>query len=77
MHPVGLRLRWRSGIDHERKQAFSMSEAQPDPRDSADEIVRLRREFDEMPKVPGHGTSLGERHGDMRKEWVMSIIADP
>ena len=54
-----------------------MVEEQPEPRESADEIVRLRREFDEMPKVPGHGTSLSERHGDIRKEWVMKVIAAP
>ena len=41
------------------------------------EIARLRQAFDELPKVPNHGAELEERHGDVRKEWVMLIIADP
>lgn len=74
-----MRLWFRQGpgLPADGGRRFSMSEMQPSERNCADQIVRLRRAFDEMPKVPGHGTSLGERHGDMRKEWVMRIIAAP
>ena len=42
-----------------------------------DEIARLRRAFDALPKVPGHGEMFEERHGDVLPEWVMLIIANP
>ncbi len=42
-----------------------------------DKIARLRRAFDELPKVPGHGETLEERHSDVLPEWVMLIIANP
>ncbi len=37
----------------------------------------LRRAFDMMRKLPHHGADLEERHGDIRKEWVMEIIFNP
>ena len=43
----------------------------------ADEIARLRREFDALPKISGHGEALDERHGDVLPEWVMLILANP
>ena len=43
----------------------------------ADEIERLRRAFERLPKVLGHGDSLLQRHSAIRPEWVMQIIADP
>ena len=42
----------------------------------ADETARLRRSFDGLPKVPGHGETLEERHGDVLPEWVMLVIAN-
>ena len=44
---------------------------------NSDEAARLRRAFDELPKVPGHGETFEERHGDVLPEWVMLIIANP
>ena len=44
---------------------------------SPDEIERLRRAFDALPKVPGHGETLDERHSDVLPEWVMLIVANP
>jgi len=41
-----------------------------------EEIACLRREFDTLPKAPGHGETLDERHGDVLPEWVMLIIAN-
>lgn len=46
------------------------------PSDS-DEIARLRRAFEGLPKVHGHGETSEERHGDVLPEWVMLIIANP
>ena len=43
----------------------------------ADEIARLRRAFDALPKVSGHGEQAIRRHGNIRPEWVMKIIAEP
>ena len=43
----------------------------------ADEIERLRRAFDAMPKDPSHGESALRRHSEIRPEWVMQVIADP
>ena len=43
----------------------------------ADEITRLRRAFDELPKVPGHGDEALLRHNNILPEWVMMIIAEP
>ena len=42
-----------------------------------DETARLRRAFDALPKVHGHGETMEERHSDVLPEWVMLIIADP
>lgn len=42
-----------------------------------DETARLRRAFDELPKVPGHGDDTLERHHNIQPEWVMRIIAEP
>ena len=42
-----------------------------------DEIARLRREFDALPKVSDHGEQALRRHGNILPEWVMQIIADP
>ena len=42
-----------------------------------DEIARLRREFDALPKVPGHGDSALRRHPNIRPEWVMQILQEP
>ena len=41
------------------------------------EIVRLRREFDALPKVPGHGDSVLRRHPNIKPEWVMQILREP
>ena len=46
------------------------------PRDQ-EEIDRLRREFDALPKVPGHGDSALRRHSNIRPEWVMQILREP
>ena len=43
----------------------------------ADEIARLRRAFDAMPKVPEHGEAALRRHANIRPEWVMRILAEP
>ena len=43
----------------------------------ADEIARLRRAFDELPKVPGHGDSALRRHPNIKPEWVMQILREP
>ena len=45
--------------------------------DEAGESARLRRAFDEMPKTPGHGEIMPQRHGSVRPEWIMRIIAEP
>ena len=42
-----------------------------------DEIARLRRAFGELPKVPGHGLTMEERHSDVLPEWVMLIVGNP
>lgn len=42
-----------------------------------EEIARLRREFDALPKAPEHGEQALERHGNILPEWVMQIIAEP
>lgn len=42
-----------------------------------DEIARLHRAFNELPKVPGHGESSVIRHPDIRPEWVMQILREP
>ena len=38
---------------------------------------RLRQEFDNLPKVSGHGSSAGVRHSDVLPEWIMRIIKEP
>ena len=42
-----------------------------------EERARLRRDFDLLPKVVGHGETALERHDDIRPEWVMLIVAAP
>ena len=42
-----------------------------------DQIARLRREFDALPKSPGHGETLEARHSDVLPEWVMLVLASP
>ena len=42
-----------------------------------DEMARLRREFDALPKVLGHGDSALIRHPNIRPEWVMRILREP
>ncbi len=42
-----------------------------------EEIARLRRDFDALPKVPGHGDSALRRHPNIRPEWVMQILREP
>ena len=42
-----------------------------------DENARLRQAFDRMPKIPGHGETVLGRHGSIRKEWIMRVIAEP
>lgn len=41
------------------------------------EVERLRRAFDDLPKVFGHGDSAVIRHPNIRPEWVMQILRDP
>ena len=41
-----------------------------------EERARLRRAFESLPKIPGHGESTFERH-KIPPEWIMEIIADP
>ena len=41
------------------------------------ERARLRRAFDLLPKIEGHGDTALERHTDVLPEWIMQIIADP
>ena len=43
----------------------------------AEEIARLRREFEALPKVPVHGESALRRHPNIRPEWVMQILREP
>lgn len=38
---------------------------------------RLRREFGQLPKVPGHGGSATVRHADVPAEWTMRVIKEP
>lgn len=44
---------------------------------TGDERARLRRAFELLPKVEGHGDTALERHGDVLPEWIMEIIANP
>ena len=46
------------------------------PKDT-EEIARLRREFDDLPKVLSHGDSALIRHPNIRPEWVMQILREP
>ena len=41
------------------------------------DIDELRRAFDRLPKVAGHGVDALERHDSIRSEWVMRVIAEP
>lgn len=42
-----------------------------------EERARLRREFDLLPKVEGHGDTSPVRHRDVLPEWIMQIIGHP
>ena len=42
----------------------------------SDEIERLRREFDRLPKTE-HAKDVLERHPEVRPEWVMQVIEAP
>ena len=42
-----------------------------------DEAASLRRAFDALPKVQGHGDSAVIRHPNIRPEWVMQILREP
>ena len=42
-----------------------------------DEIARLRRRFDALPKVFGHGQSALIRHSNIKPEWVVQILDAP
>ena len=42
-----------------------------------EERARLRRAFELLPKVPGHGEEAVYRHSDVLPEWIMEIIANP
>lgn len=45
--------------------------------DDNGENARLRRAFDYMSKIPGHGETVLGRHASIRKEWIMQVIAEP
>ena len=42
-----------------------------------EERARLRRAFEALPKVTGHGETSPVRHRDVLPEWIMEIIAGP
>ena len=44
---------------------------------TAEERAQLRRQFELLPKVAGHGESALGRHGDILPEWVMLIVSSP
>ena len=37
----------------------------------------MRRAFDLLPKVAGHGDRVLDRHSDVPPEWIMSVIDSP
>ena len=41
------------------------------------ERARLRRAFELLPKVAGHGEGARRRHRDVLPEWIMQIMAYP
>jgi len=43
----------------------------------ADEDLRLRQDYEDLPKTEMHGVSTAERHPDVRPEWVIQIMAEP
>ena len=47
------------------------------PEDHSDDVVELRRAFERLPKVVGHGATALERHGIIRPEWIMRVVAEP
>jgi hypothetical protein len=49
----------------------------PDFEADEQEIARLRRAYQAMHKVHGHGDETFERHPDIRPEWIMKIIEEP
>lgn len=55
-----------------------MSSQYPDmPGMSDEERDGLRRAFELLPKVAGHGEDVLRRHASLLPEWVMAIIANP
>ncbi|MCE2501764.1 MAG: hypothetical protein J4G13_13025 [Dehalococcoidia bacterium] len=44
--------------------------------DDADEIRRLLREYERLPKTP-HGLELPETHPEVSQEWIIRIIEQP
>ena len=44
---------------------------------SSNENARLRREYQLMRKVRGHGEDILSRHPSIRPEWVMQIVEEP
>ena len=42
-----------------------------------EERARLRRAFEALPKVTGHGETSPVRHRDVLPEWIMQIVAHP
>lgn len=55
---------------------MNASDSRP-PGLTGDERARLRRAFELLPKVEGHGDTALQRHGDVLPEWIMEIIANP
>ena len=55
-----------------------MSAQDTDPtRMTDEERERLRRAFNMLPKVEGHGESALERHDNILPEWIIQIVTDP
>ena len=53
-----------------------MDEAEDQLSNAANEICRLRAEYERLPKTP-HGMELQETHPEISQEWVMQIIEQP
>ncbi len=55
-----------------------MSSQGPPPGGLTDEErTRLRRGFDLLPKMAGHGEEIVFLHSDVLSEWIMQVIANP
>ena len=63
--------------DHDADAGGGEPDEDSTPPPAADDIEELRRAFDRLPTVAGHGVSALERHDSVRPEWVMLIIAEP